>query len=48
MKFHLGYYVNRYSGWHIIRHFDEPIQLVRWLKINAVDIDGAIDFLVEK
>jgi hypothetical protein len=32
----------------IIRHFDEPIQLVRWLKANAFDVDGAIDFLVEK
>jgi hypothetical protein len=44
--YHLGYYLNRYAGWYRIEHFSEAIDVVRWLRNHARDIDGDIDFLV--
>lgn len=43
--YHLGYYINRYTGWYKIESFEEPIDLIHWLQRNATIIDGAIDFI---
>jgi hypothetical protein len=37
-QYHVGYYRNRYAGWHHVEHFDSAVGLVRWLIRHANDI----------